>query len=274
MLKNLFAMFWALFKWPTYLFGILVLVFGGLCVFHGVRMWLQGERFKSGEHISVAKRSFWRSLLTVPRVVVEDMFRRDPEYFNHQGVICFCGRQGSGKTMSLIEQTMRWQLEYPKAKIISNCGYKYAHAPLDDWRQLIEYTNGIQGIIVQMDEMQNWFSSNQSKNFPPEMLEVITQNRKNRRVILGTAQVFCRLAKPIREQVTEVRNCYTFFGCLTVVHRVAPQINSEGIVEKYRHLGWYAFVQSERLRNAYDTYQIIHSLGASGFQPRQNFAAE
>ena len=65
------------------------------------------------------------------------------------------------------------------------------------------------GVICCLDEMQNWFSSNQSRDFPPEMLQVITQNRKNRRVIFGTAQTFNRLSKPIREQATEVRECHT-----------------------------------------------------------------
>ena len=51
--------------------------------------------------------------------------------------------------------------------------------------------NGINGVIVVMDELQNWFSSNDSKNFPPEMLSVITQNRKNRRMVL------CRVLKKL-----------------------------------------------------------------------------
>lgn len=76
---------------------------------------------------------------------------------------------------------------------------------------LMSYKNGIQGVIVSIDELQNWFSSNDSKNFPPEMLEVITQNRKNRRIILGTSQNFYLLAKAIRSQATEVRRCSTLF---------------------------------------------------------------
>lgn len=274
MVKNMLGMFWVVFKWPVYLLGALLAAFGLLCLIYALILFVRGERPKKGVRNVVKQRSVLKSLFSVPKMVVHDFFEHDPEYFGHQGVICFCGRQGSGKTISLIEQTMRWQQEYPKAKVISNCAYAHSDEVLGDWRQLIDYTNGIQGVIVQMDEMQNWFSSNQSKNFPPEMLEVITQNRKNRRVILGTAQVFCRLAKPIREQITEVRNCFTFFGCFTVVHRVAPEINSEGVVEKYRHLGWYCFIQSEKLRSAYDTYQVIHSLGKSGFQPRQTSIAE
>lgn len=135
------------------------------------------------------------------------------------------------------------------------------------WRLLLDYKNGIQGVIACIDEMQNWFSSNQSKNFPPEMLEVITQNRKNRRVIMGTAQTFNRLSKPIREQATEVRRCTTLFGCLTIVHRVVPELDSEGNVEKWKHRGFYYFVHDEKLRSSYDTWRVIESLSKSGFQP-------
>ena len=43
------------------------------------------------------------------------------------------------------------------------------------------------------------------KNQLPEgMLEVATQNRKNRRIICCTAQVFTRVNKGLREQVTNV----------------------------------------------------------------------
>lgn len=121
--------------------------------------------------------------------------------------------QWYGKTIAMAQQALAWRKEYPKAQCITNFALSGEDEKLNDWRLLVGYKNGIQGVIACIDEMQNWFSSNQSKNFPPEMLEVITQNRKNRRVIMGTAQSFNRLAKPLREQATEVRKCYTFFGC-------------------------------------------------------------
>jgi hypothetical protein len=160
-----------------------------------------------------------------------------------------------------------WQKEYPKAKVITNLAYKRENDALRKWQQLVDYKNGIRGVIVCMDEMQNWFSSNQSKDFPPQMLEVVTQNRKNRRVIMGTAQSFNRLAKPLREQATEVRKCCTLFGCVTIVHRVIPELDSNGDVEKWRHRSFYYFVHTDELRDSYDTYKVIESLRESGFQP-------
>lgn len=268
-LLNMLSSVWKVLRVP--LFGIVLTFalfgFWTFCFF--VFFYLRGARRPDGEHHN-APRPFWlyALFLQFPIRYAKDYFSRNPEYFRHQGVIVFTGRQGSGKTVALVEQTLNWQKEYPKSKCISNLCYKYQNDELSDWRQLVDYANGIQGVIVQMDEMQNWFSSNQSKNFPPEFLEVITQNRKNRRVILGTSQVFTRLSKPLREQCTEVRCCYTLFGCLTLVLRKEPILDSAGDVTEYKRRGFYWFVHTEKIRNAYDTYHVIESLAKSGFLDR------
>lgn len=176
------------------------------------------------------------------------------------------GRQGAGKTISMVEFIMRMQKEYPKALCTTNLDYIYEDKALKDWKMLMDYKNGKQGVIVSMDELQNWFSSNDSKNFPPEMLTIITQNRKNRRIILGTSQNFYLLAKAIRSQATEVRRCTTFFGCLTVVKRVEPFLDSEGNVVEFKNRGMYFFVHNKELRNAYDTYKVIERVRNVGFK--------
>ena len=202
----------------------------------------------------------------MPKQIVEDLFDKDPEFFKYQGCIIFEGRQGAGKTIAMIEFINRIQQEYPKCKVLSNIAYKNQDDKLTTWRKLLKYSNGIQGVGVVMDELQNWFSSNDSKNFPPEMLGVITQNRKNRRIICGTSQNFYLLAKAIRSQATEVRRCTTLFGCLTIVRRVEPILDSEGNVQEFKKRGMYFYVHNEKLRNAYDTYRVIENLSKSGFK--------
>lgn len=230
----------------------------------------KGYRPKKGDHVNIKRPPFWKNMFYYfPIRFILDWFDRDPEFFKYQGCIIYTGRQGNGKTIAMVEQCRNWQKEFPKAKVITNLNYQYQDDELDTWEKLIDYKNGIQGVMCLIDEMQNWFSSNQSRNFPPEMLEVITQNRKNRRVIMGTAQSFNRLAKPIREQATEVRKCWTWFGCITIVQRVIPELNSSGDVIKWRHRGFYYFVHTEEIRNSYDTYKVIESLRQAGFQDRQ-----
>ena len=254
-------------KYPFYAILIIIALFSFLCAIHIVIGLAQGKRFKKGNHKTLKKKSFLKRIFVdFPHQFVDDMFDRDPEFFKYQGLIIFEGRQGSGKTMSMVEFIMRMQEEYPLAKTCTNFGLLSEDKKLKDWRMLLNYKNGIQGVIVGMDELQNWFSYNDSKNFPPEMLSIITQNRKNRRIILGTSQNFYLLAKAIRSQATEVRRCTTLFGCLTIVKRVEPFLDSEGNVQEWKNRGMYFFVHNKKLREAYDTYKVIENLSKSGFK--------
>lgn len=264
---NMIKMIVMFLKYPFYAFIIVIALFTFLVSVNVVIGFAQGKRFKKGQHNIVKKKSFLtRLLIDFPRQFTDDLFEKDPEFFKYQGLVIFEGRQGSGKTMSMVEFIMRMQKEYPLAKTTTNFGLVSQNKELKDWRMLIDYKNGKQGVIVGMDELQNWFSSNDSKNFPAEMLGIITQNRKNRRIILGTSQNFYLLAKAIRSQATEVRRCTTLFGCLTIVKRVEPILDSEGNVQEWKNRGMYFFVHSKELRNAYDTYKVIENLRKSGFK--------
>ena len=270
MLKAFGSMFKVLFdflKWPLLGVAIVSVVLVILYFVNWFIFYCKGMRPLKGEHYRLRKRNVLQKLFVdAPRQYALDRMRMDPEFFKYQGMYIFCGDQGAGKTISMIEFSRRMQREYPKSKCISNCCYKYQDEELTHWHQLIDYKNDKQGVIVQLDEIHNWFSSLQSKDFPPEMLEVICQNRKNRRVILGTAQRFNRVAKPIREQTTYVCECHTFAGCFTVVHVKRPLVDSEGKVEKYKSVKWYCFAHDDDLRAMYDTYHVIESLRQSGFK--------
>lgn len=267
--KGLVKSFIDIFKYPLYfvigIIGLLLI----LIFFNIIILMLKGRRFKKGKRNIVKHKSIIRRLLIdAPRRIAEDIIDRDPEFFRHQGCVIFTGRQGAGKTIAMVEYAMRMQEEYPLAKCISNIKYAYQDDELTHWRQLIDYKNGKRGLIVIMDELQNWFSSNQSRNFPPEMLSVITQNRKNRRIILGTSQSFHLLAKSIRTQATEVRECLTIFGAITIVRRREPILDADGDVVDWRNRGIYFFVHNKKLREAYDTWQVTESLAKSGFIER------
>lgn len=271
----MFKMIWMIVRIPLYIIAFLIVAFFVAAFIQFVAYLIQGKRLPRPDPeipkpAKVKRHGFLRSwFLDAPIRYVTDLFNRQPGFFPYQGCIVFTGRQGYGKTIAAVEFIRHMHSEYPASKVLTNCGLKDQDYPLTSWHPLVSYKNGIHGVICFIDEMQNWFSSNQSKDFPPEMLEVITQNRKNRRIIIGTAQVFNRLSKPLREQTTEVRECMTLLGCFTIVVRREPFLDSEGNVEKMKFRGMYWFVHDEDLRNSYDTYKVIDSLAKSGFQPRQ-----
>ena len=128
-------------------------------------------------------------------------------------------------------------------------------------------TNGIYGEIDCIDEIQNWFSSNQSKNFPPDMLTIITQQRKVRRCILATSQIFSRVAKPIRENTYLMYYPFTAFGCITFVRVYKPILDEQGNLKERKLKKFFFFVHDEELRSMFDSYKTICSLTSSGFKP-------
>lgn len=263
----IFAGFWDLLKFPLLYLGILALVFLVLLVIFFAQEWFSGRRPAPTSVRYVQRPGLFKSLFYMtPRQMVEDWFSKPADFFNPQGLIIFTGRQGRGKTIAMAEYILHLQESYPLCKVLTNFAYLYEDDELKHWRQLTDYKNDVKGVIVGIDEMQNWFSSNQSKNFPPEMLAVITQNRKNRRLILGTAQNFYLLAKAIRSQATEVRECVSFFGCLTFVSRKEAIFDDKGDVKEWKRRGFYYFVHTKKIRSSYDTYRVIDSLVDSGFK--------
>lgn len=246
---------------------IALAVFVFLCVswFLVFKFYFKMEIQPSGI-VPVKNRPLYKQLFyDVPRRYIQDMYQREPGFFRPKGIHMFCGEQGSGKTIAAVEMMLRLQKQYPKAKMITNFGVTTENDELQEWQQLLDYTNGHYGVIVGIDEIQNWFMSGLNK-LPEGMLEVATQNRKNNRILCCTAQVFTRVNKGLREQVTMVYNPHTFLGCFTVVIKRKPVFDSEGNVIDSKYRGMYCFTHTEELRDAYDTYKVIHTLSKEGFK--------
>ena len=81
-----------------------------------------------------------------------------PEYFDPDGILVFCGPQGSGKTLSMIQYAYRLSLAYPDMIICTN-------VELHDWppvreivqwegmKSLSEVENGFAGVLFLIDEI-------------------------------------------------------------------------------------------------------------------------
>ena len=221
------------------------------------------------------KRLFYDIFLKLPFQVGKDAARVMPDDFPYKGIVVFTGMQGSGKSIAMVQFARTMKEQYPDAMVLSNTALNFEDEAITDFQPIVDTKNGRKGVIICLDELQNWFNSKGStdgygsKDFPPEMLSVITQNRKNRRIILSTTQNFYMLAKDIRCQTScgEIRSCFTLFGALTIVIRRRPVFDSEGALIKTKFLGMYYFVHDDELRNCYDTYAVVDYLSKSGFKP-------
>ena len=263
MIKNIITSLFATFKPLLYIALVVVAPFAIYFVISYFRFLLfwkkKGIKPKRiGNYRKLPRRNaFQKIFIDVPKMIAYNWQNRHIGAFKEHGIIIFEGKQGQGKTLSITQQLLDMQFRYPDVKVITNYGYNYENEEFDDWHRLIDYNNGEKGVIAAIDELPNWFSSADSKNFPPEMLEVVTQNRKNRRVIYGTCHTFSMVAKPVRIQTRYLVKCRTFLKVLTIQNWCEPIFNSSGDVEKMNHIKWKFFVHSPLLYGAYDTYRVI-----------------
>lgn len=215
---------------------------------------------------SILKRLY----IDFPRRLILDIYERDPDAFDTFGVHIFAGEQGSGKSIAAMHFVKMIKERNPACSVASNIDIDFQDDQITDWRDLLNKNNGIYGQVVILDELQNWFSSNESRNFPPDMLTEITQQRKQRKCIVGTSQVFTRISKPIREQVTLLYRPLTVAGCLTFVRVYKLSLTEDGTVDKMKLKQVYFFVHDDDLRNCYDTYQRVQRQSLLGFKDSNN----
>lgn len=261
MLKVLEVLFW-IFS-PVLVVVLLILI--SLLV-NFIYFSIKGYRLKG--KVPAVKRDgvLKRIFIKFPRRLVLDMFSRDPLAFQEHGLHLFCGEQGAGKTIALVEMIQRWRQRYPKMQVYTNMSLRGEDGQINHWKDILEHNNGEYGVVEVIDEIQTWFSSLDSKDFPPEMITEISQQRKQRKAIVGTAQVFSRIAKPIREQATYIYLPMTIFGCLTVVRKTKSEWWDNEKQKFKRYCGFYFFVHDESIRESYDTLKKIEKYSKRGFR--------
>lgn len=225
-------------------------------------------------------------------------FRREhPDYFDPDGLCVFAGPQGSGKTISAVNYVYKLMAAYPKCKLVTNVALRdYPIVYFDEWymrrcldEDILEletdeeifnqyvsenrvfqfvdnddfqkYGNKDFGMIFFVDEIQLYLNSLESKNINMEVLTQIAQQRKQRKHIVATSQVFGRMAKPLREQFSCVMICNNYFGFLQRNRQLDRDgldgDNSTGtnLTGKIRRI--FFWFHNPDMYSRYDTYQVI-----------------
>lgn len=209
----------------------------------------------------------WEKLVKFIYWKVIDIYRgiKYPKKLHLYGIWLYCGLYGQGKTMALTEYLTRMRKRYGKRiYIATNYGFKEEDFVINNWRDLL--TEYDRPVIFGYDEIQNEFSSRDYKNFPYELVKLLTQNRKGHgKQIVGTAQRFARVDKVIRELCSHVVECRTLLGRYTRTKRYDSEdyeemLHQVDVLRKKKvPCRRYSFVQSDALRDAYDSFQMLKS---------------
>ena len=194
-------------------------------------------------------------------------FRKEhPEYFDPEGILVFCGGQGAGKTISMVQYVLNVVEMYPAVKVCSNIEIKLPeHIEVYPWEGVscfADISNGYGGVMYVLDEIHLEFNSLESKKMDSGIFETVSQQRKQRKHIVGTSQVFTRIAKPFREQFKYAVACDCYANCFqanTILDARKVKIEDDGSV-----IGGsakkYFFFHTPELYASYDTYAVVKRL--------------
>lgn len=111
------------------------------------------------------------------------------------------------------------------------------------------------GVVFLIDELHLELNSLESKNIDIDVIVEISQQRKQRKKIIGTSQVYMRLAKPLREQIFDVVICRNFFGCFqfnkSIDGSTAREENGKLVCSVKGRFFWF---HTFDMYSRYDTY--------------------
>lgn len=193
--------------------------------------------------------------------------KENPLYFSPEGITVFCGSQGSGKTLSAVQLLKKMCPDYPNAILVSNTKIEgianktilceSAEKMVD---KLINVSNDNKGVIYFIDEIQTLFNCLQSKDIPLSVITELCQQRRQRKIIIGTSQVYSRMAKPLREQISNAVACKKILGCIQVNNLIdvesAEEIDGKLKYSNSRTFIWFHDVD---LYGSYETFGKIKS---------------
>lgn len=219
---------------------------------------------------------YFKQNLALPNLIDTFLFKRrqakeNPDRMECDGILCFCGEQGSGKTLSAVNYVYNLCRRYPKAKVCTNLLLTWDLdndiVPYFSPEQMLALDNGDSGIIFLLDEMHIEFNSLESKGMDVHIFELVSQQRKSRKHIVGTSQVFGRLAKPFREQFKYAVCCDNFMGLIfrQQIFKATNVSSGEDITTKLVPRAVKFYIPCSADFNRYDTRQIIRRIRDNGF---------
>lgn len=173
------------------------------------------------------------------------------------------GYQGSGKSLSMVKYALDIQKAFPNSKIYSNMIIRgipnFTYIENDDiLKDALNCRNGDEGVLILLDEAHLYFGK--KTGIPLDVLTAISQQRKDRKRLVFSSQIWEELDISLRKQVKEIVSCRCLFGFIQV-NTISngetlsyDKLSSEYVAKKIRT---EIFKHNDILYNSYDTYQKI-----------------
>lgn len=152
--------------------------------------------------------------LSFLRWILVDFLRAKQRKF--WGVYQFVALPGEGKTISMVAHMERARKMYPDIVIGTNFHYKYQQFGIEHWLDIVKIAKFARShgrkCIIAVDEIHTTFDSSDWRSFPPELLALLSFNRKFSLQFLCSAQIYERIPKKIRDIANYTVICKNVWG--------------------------------------------------------------
>lgn len=158
-------------------------------------------RIRARRRIAFLKRLKLPLYLSFVRWLAIDALRGKERRF--WGVYQFVALPGEGKTLSMVAHMERALKDNPDLLVATNFHYRRQHYQIDHWSDIITVALEARKLgrpcIVAMDEIHVTFDASDWRKFPPELLALLSFNRKFSLQFLCSAQIYERIPRKIRD---------------------------------------------------------------------------
>lgn len=148
------------------------------------------------------------------RWILVDFLRAKQRRF--WGVYQFVALPGEGKTISMVAHMERVRASDPDVIIGTNFNYARQQFSIEHWIDIVKIAKYARKrgrkCIVAVDEIHTTFDSSDWRSFPPELLALLSFNRKFSLQFLCSAQIYERIPKKVRDIANYTVICKNVWG--------------------------------------------------------------
>lgn len=171
------------------------------------------------------------------------------------------GFQGSGKSLSMVKYALDISTSFPQCVVYSNMKIRgipnFVYIENDAiLKQALSFENRERGVLILLDEAHLYF--NKKSGISLDVLTAISQQRKDRKRLVFSSQIWEELDISLRKQVKEIVSCRCIGGRFQINNiSDGETLSYDGHQYVARHIRTEIFKHYQDLYNSYDTYQKI-----------------
>lgn len=185
------------------------------------------------------------------------------------GIYQFVALPGQGKTLSMVAHMEKAVHDYPDSNFViaTNFNYRNQDFAINHWSDMVKIAlfarKENRPCILAVDEVHITFDSSDYRNFPAEILALLSFNRKFSLQFLCSAQIYDRIPKKIRDIANYTVICKNVLGMDRLFRNyyfTKAEYDSSFSGKRAKAEFIREYIADDRLYSLYDTLEQVNKM--------------